>query len=262
MSAQHVPSWAPSTSPALAYDPTWRLDDLVLPTRVLSQVRTVLDEWDRADLLRSHNVEPCRRILLAGEHGSGKQWLAEAIVAELGRQLCWIPADTVVGASPAATAAGIMQLMQTLQAGGRYIAVIDGVELLAGRMDMGTQVSAVAPRTFCMFLKRIITPIICVSDQVEKLDSSVYLAMDTVIRLPLPNADSAIAWLQKMANSCGYKLQDDALQKLLGSIHTISCQALVSLWRRVAAIAIMQQEGRGEAAIQKAIEAVANEFHT
>ena len=76
-------------SPSLAHDlffeltPRRSFEDLVLPEGVITACQELIEEQHRQDLLRSYDLQPRSRVLLAGEPGNGKTSLAEALAHAL-----------------------------------------------------------------------------------------------------------------------------------------------------------------------------------
>jgi SpoVK/Ycf46/Vps4 family AAA+-type ATPase len=77
--------------------PTKRLDDLILPLPVNEQLRQLVEEQHRADLLRAHGMQPRHRILLSGPPGNGKTSIAEGIAEALAVQFFTVRYDALVG---------------------------------------------------------------------------------------------------------------------------------------------------------------------
>src|SRR5690606_32034187 len=77
-----------SSSPAvqdlfIEFKPQRTLSELVLPNVVKAACHELIEEQTRREILRSHNLDPRNRILLAGAPGNGKTTLAEALATGL-----------------------------------------------------------------------------------------------------------------------------------------------------------------------------------
>jgi SpoVK/Ycf46/Vps4 family AAA+-type ATPase len=77
--------------------PRRRLDDLILPLPVSEQIKQLVEEQHRADLLRSHGVQPRHTVLLSGPPGNGKTSVAEGIAENLAIQFFTVRYDALVG---------------------------------------------------------------------------------------------------------------------------------------------------------------------
>jgi SpoVK/Ycf46/Vps4 family AAA+-type ATPase len=78
-------------------NPQKRFDDLIINEQTLKICQELVEEQNRADLLRSYGLEPRSRILLAGPPGNGKTSLAEALAAHLMYPLLVIRYENLIG---------------------------------------------------------------------------------------------------------------------------------------------------------------------
>ena len=90
--------------------PCHGLSDLVLPPHAATALQELVEEQHRADLLRSHNLEPRHRVLLSGPPGNGKTSIAEGLAYALMVPLLTVRYDALVGSYLGETASRLRQL--------------------------------------------------------------------------------------------------------------------------------------------------------
>jgi len=102
---------------SLVYEKTTlrSLKDLILKKDVLDVCHEIIEEQHRADLLRSHNIEPRNRILLVGPPGNGKTSLAEAIADALVVPFISVRYEGVVGSYLGETANRLKNLFDYIR---------------------------------------------------------------------------------------------------------------------------------------------------
>jgi SpoVK/Ycf46/Vps4 family AAA+-type ATPase len=90
--------------------PRYRLDDLVLSQSCRQAVDQLIEEQQRASLLRAHSVDPRHRILLVGPPGNGKTSLAEAIAEALAVPFFVVRYEAMIGSYLGETAGRLKRI--------------------------------------------------------------------------------------------------------------------------------------------------------
>lgn len=90
--------------------PARKLNELLLPQSVADNCDELVEEHQRAELLRSHGLEPRNKVLLIGPPGNGKTSLAEAIAEALMLPILTVKYESLVGAYLGETASRLGKL--------------------------------------------------------------------------------------------------------------------------------------------------------
>lgn len=87
-----------------------RLEDLLLPLPAQQSGHQLIEEHQRADVLRASGYEPRHRVLLSGPPGNGKTSFAEAIAEGLGLPFYIVRYDALIGSYLGETNARLRKL--------------------------------------------------------------------------------------------------------------------------------------------------------
>lgn len=192
--------------------PTRRLDDLVLPDDVVSNIQEVISEHHRVDLLRSYNLEPRSRILLIGPPGNGKTSLAEAIAESIMVPLLHVRYKSIIGAYLGETAVRLRKLLE--HASTRHcVLLFDEFETLGKERGDNHETGEIkrVVSSLLMQLDSLPSHVIVVgaTNHPELLDRAVWRRFQVRLRLPPPTPAEIAQWLKafetRIGQSFGFK---------------------------------------------------------
>jgi len=202
--------------------PIKKLNDLILPTEVITLSNQFIQEQFRVDLLRSYGLEPRNRVLLIGPPGNGKTSLAEAYAEALLVPLFIVKYDSLVGAYLGETASRLRKLMDYVSTR-KCVLFFDEFETL-GKERGDTHETGEIKRVVSSLLVQIDNLpshviVIGATNHPELLDRAVWRRFQIKISLPIPTRVNVISWLDKFQHKHKIRFEyssETIAKKLLG----------------------------------------------
>ena len=197
------------------------LRSLVLSAAQRSAIRAVLDEQAHARKLRHHNLEPTRRLLLAGPAGTGKSLTAAVLAAELEVPLRRIDMHSIVSRYLGETARNIAQVFEEVQLV-RAVYLFDEFDSIS-RSRYNAQDSGEMDRVVNAVLQLIENDssqsiLVATSNAAEHIDVAFARRFDEVVAYGLPD-DKAIESLIRLYIPAQADAFDRAISLFRGLSH-------------------------------------------
>lgn len=190
--------------------PNKSLDDIVLNF----ENRTILDDFvhehHRSDLLRSYNLEPRNRILLAGAPGNGKTSLAEAIAQSLMVPFYVIRYDGIIGSYLGETASRLKAMFDFIRTQ-ECVLFFDEFDAI-GKERGDTHETGEIKRVVSSLLLQIdrlpsYVIVVAATNHPELLDRAVWRRFQIRMELQKPDRYMIENWLKKFEAQVKYSLQ-------------------------------------------------------
>ena len=180
--------------------PRRRLKDLILPEEVTEATLELVEEQYRADLLRSHNVEPRHRILMAGPPGNGKTSLAEAIADALHVPFLVVRYEAVIGSYLGETAQRISRVFEHARSR-QCVLFFDEFDSI-GKERGDRQETGEIKRVVSSLLLQIdslpsYVVVVTASNHHELLDRAVWRRFQIRLELPMPRQGQIERWFRE-----------------------------------------------------------------
>jgi len=186
------------------------LDDIVLEGDNRKVIDELVNEHHRSDLLRSYNLEPRNRILLAGAPGNGKTSLAEAIAQSLMVPFYVIRYDGIIGSYLGETASRLKAMFDFIRTQ-ECVLFFDEFDAI-GKERGDTHETGEIKRVVSSLLLQIdrlpsYVVVVAATNHAELLDRAVWRRFQIRMELEKPSKLMIEKWLKKFESQVKYSLQ-------------------------------------------------------
>jgi AAA+ superfamily predicted ATPase len=203
--------------------PRRQLDDLVLPDITLLATRQLIEEQQRASVLRSHSLEPRHSVLLAGPPGNGKTTLAEAIAEGLAVPLFVVRYEAMIGSFLGETAGRLKRVFDYARTT-PCVLFFDEFDAV-GKERGDTHETGEIKRVVTSLLMQIdelpsYVVIVAATNHAELLDRAVWRRFELRLSLPAPDEKQLAEFIQRLSERAAVTLgvRPQQVAKELGQV--------------------------------------------
>lgn len=203
--------------------PRRTLEDLILPPDARRSVLELIEEQQRADVLRAHGLEPRNRALFVGPPGTGKTTLAEAVAEAISVSLFVVRYEAMIGSFLGETATRLKRVIEYAKTT-PCVLFFDEFDAI-GKERGDVHETGEIKRVVTSLLMQIdelpsYTVVAAATNHPELLDRAAWRRFQVRISLPLPNQSELASYIESFLARFDHPLSQSpqALAKALGRI--------------------------------------------
>ena len=204
------PSMQSLSGPLVAeITPGRRIEDMVLPAEIEQAARDLIEEQHRADILRSYNLEPRNRVLLAGPPGNGKTTLAEAFADALNAPFLVVRYEAIIGSYLGETAQRIGQVFEHARSR-QCVLFFDEFDVVGKERGDLHETGEIKRVVSSLLLQIDALPsyvvVVTASNHPELLDRAVWRRFQIRLELQSPKKEQIEEWFKRFEKRSGRAL--------------------------------------------------------
>jgi len=234
-----------------------RLDDLLLSLPAQQSGRQLIEEHQRADVLRASGFEPRHRVLLSGPPGNGKTSFAEAIAEGLGLPFYVVRYDALIGSYLGETNARLRKLFDYVRTTPSVL-FFDEFDAI-GKERGDTHETGEIKRVVSFLLMQLdqlpsYVVVVAATNHAELLDRAVWRRFQMRLAMPAPHRKEVTLFLDRVLSEWP-DFPKMAPAKIAAKLGTISYAEALDFCQNVRRRQIL---GLGEMAIDEALRTELN----
>lgn len=219
-------------------EPKKRLDQLLLPEGVYKLCQDIIEEQNRADLLRSYGMEPRNKILLLGPPGNGKTSLAEGIAESLMVPLLTVRYDSIIGAYLGETASRLSKLFEYVKTR-QCVLFFDEFDTIGKERGDQHETGEIKRVVSSLLLQIDSLPsyviTIAATNHDALLDKAVWRRFQVKLELPKPTRSNLEKWFASFERKLNFSFGLEAstlAKKLYGKSYAEAEEFALSVYRK------------------------------
>lgn len=194
------------------FQPKINLSNMVLDENIKKTLYKVIKEQEKWQILKSHNLEPKRKLLLTGAPGTGKTMTAQAIAGELGITVFIIRLDGLMSKYLGESIAKLRLIFDAMN-DQRAVYLFDEFDSIGSHRNQNQDVGEIK-RVLNSFLINIEKDqsnsiIIAATNLPESLDKALFRRFDEILEYPLPDENHIIEIIKKHTKAYSFSTKVD-----------------------------------------------------
>lgn len=223
-------------------NPKTLLSSMVLDDALLSQLQRIVHEQRQRARLKTHGLNPRRKLLLTGPPGTGKTMTASALAGELGLPLFSVLLHGILTKFMGEAAAKLKLIFDAMTEM-RGVYLFDEIDALAAKRETENDVGEARRilNSFLQFLEQDQSDalIIAATNHESLLDKALFRRFQAILKYRLPSADLTIIALNRRLQ--GFDTSDIDWQKIAAEAHGLSHAEIMAAAEDAARNAILDR---------------------